>query len=144
MAILKKKTSMILNDRNCCNYGNFETKSEPRNRNCCIYGNSVNDSDYLGSTKPLFNRLKTLNVFDMNTREVATFMSKYKNDMLPLSFNHFFTIHWDNHDYNTRNRDDFKFPVQKIETISPFGPKVWNELPKNVKQANTLNQFRSP
>ena len=103
----------------------------------------ITNSDYLSSTKPLFNRLKTLNVFDMYTREVATFMFKYKNDMLPLSFNHFFTIHRDNHDYNTRNRDDFKFPVQKIETISSFGPKVWNELPKNVKQANTLNQFRS-
>ena len=103
----------------------------------------ITNSDYLSSTKPLFNRLKTLNVFDMYTREVATFMFKYKNDMLPLSFNHFFTIHRDNHDYNTRNRDDFKFPAQKIETISSFGPKVWNKLPKNVKQANTLNQFRS-
>ena len=79
----------------------------------------------------------------MFTREVATFMFKYKNNMLPLSFENLFTVHRSNHDYNTRNRDDFELPIHKMKTISTFGPKVWNELPRNVKQANSLSQFRS-
>ena len=45
----------------------------------------VTKSDYLSTTKLLFNRLRTLNVMDMYKREVATFMLKYKHNMLPLS-----------------------------------------------------------
>ena len=70
-------------------------------------------------------------------------MFKYKRNMLPLSFNNFFTVHRENHNYNTRNKDDFRIPMQKISTISTHGPKIWNELPRNVIHAKTLNQFRS-
>ena len=68
----------------------------------------------------------------MYHKETAIFMFKYRNDLLPVSFENIFTTHKENHKYNTRNKDDFKIPIQKSENIFKTGPKIWNDLPKNI------------
>ena len=103
----------------------------------------ISNSGYLTHTKPIFKRFNTLNIFDMYNKETAIFMFKYKNFLLPKSFENIFSIHRESHDYYTRNRDDFKIPMQKIENVFKIGPKIWNELPHNIKISQTLNQFKS-
>ena len=81
--------------------------------------------------------------FDLYTKEVASFMYKYKTDMLPSSFDGFFTLHCENHNYNTRNKDDFEIPIHKIKTVFTTGPHIWNNLPNNLKSTKTFGQFKS-
>ena len=57
----------------------------------------------------------------MYTKEVAIFMFKYKDNLLPASFENFFTVNRENHNYNTRNRIDF------MKSIFTMRQKVWNE-----------------
>lgn len=103
----------------------------------------ISKSEYLSPTKPLFKRFNTLDIYDMYRKEVAIFMFKYKNNMLPQSFENLFTVHRENHNYHTRNRNDFRIPVQKIRTVYSTGPKIWNDLPSNIKAAKSLGQFKS-
>ena len=103
----------------------------------------ISNSEYLSHTKPLFQKFNTLNIFDMYTKEVAIFMFKYKNNMLPVSFDNFFTVNRENHNYNTRNRNDFEIQMHKMKTIFTMGPKIWNELPTNIKNATKLGQFKT-
>ncbi len=103
----------------------------------------ISNSEYLSHTEPIFKMFKVLNIFDMFTKEVAIFMFKYNNKMLPRSFENFFQTHKENHNYNTRNRNDYKIPIHKINSILTVGPKIWNGLPQNVKMSATLGQFKS-
>ena len=83
-----------------------------------------------------------LNIFDMYTKEVAIFTFKYKN-MLPVSFDNFFMVNRENHNYNTRNKNDFEIQMHKMKTIFTIGPNIWNELPTNIKNATKLGQFKT-
>ena len=79
----------------------------------------------------------------MYVNEASIFMFKYKQCLLPSSFKNFFTIHSANLTYNTRNKGDFQIPIHRIRTISSTGPKIWNDLPNNVKNANSLGRFKN-
>ena len=63
--------------------------------------------------------------------------------MLPVSFDNFCTVNRENHNYNTRNRNDFEIQMHKMNIIFTMGPKIWNELPTNVKNATKLGQFKT-
>ena len=102
----------------------------------------ITNSAYLCPTKPLFKKFNMLNIFDMYTNELAIFMYKYKNGMLPPSFNGIFITHLETHKYNTRNKSDFQLPMQKGKNIFTLGPKIWNNLPKVNKIAGSLGQFK--
>ena len=102
-----------------------------------IYNNS-----YLEPSMPLFKKYNFLNVFDMYQKEVAIFMYKYKNSKLSKSFDGIFTSHTLNHNYHTRNKDDYMIPIHKLNNNFTVGPKVWNQLPKSVKPANSLFNFK--
>ena len=73
-------------------------------------------------------------IFDMYDKETGIFMYKYNNNMLPPSFYELFTEHQSNHSYNTRNKGDYQFHMFRMRTILNTGPKIWNNLQKNVKR----------
>ena len=79
----------------------------------------------------------------MYHKDIAVFMFKYRNGLLPISFNNIFTIHKENHKYNTRKKEDFIISTQKSSNIFKIGPKIWNDLPKNIKMARNLSHFKS-
>ena len=58
----------------------------------------ISNSHYLFSSKPLFDKYNVLNipVVDMYKKEVGIFMYKYRNNMLPQSFDGIFTNHQSN------------------------------------------------
>jgi len=63
----------------------------------------------------------------------------YLCDILPQVFK-------DSVDYDLRNRDDFRYLDAKTEkhknSLFPSIVKMWNELSKEVKNVNTVNEFR--
>ena len=78
----------------------------------------------------------------MYKKETGIFMYKYRNNMLPQSFDSIFTNHQSNHNYDTRNKGDYQLSMQRVNTIVNTGPKLWNELPKYVKSSKTLGLFK--
>ena len=70
------------------------------------------------------------------------FMYKYKNNMLPQSFDGSFVTNKDTH-YHTINKENLKSCIGKIKTIFNNGPKIWNALQNELKHAKFLSLFRS-
>ena len=66
----------------------------------------------------------------------------YNSNMLPQSFDGLFIDHQSNHNYNTRNKDDYQFHMFPLNTVLNTGPKIWNNLPKHVKCSKTSGQFK--
>ena len=87
-------------------------------------------SHYLKHTDPLFSKLKTLHIFDINTLQSLIFMYKYKNKLLPESFKDFFTLNSDIHSYPTRNSQNFHLVNPRLliahKSIRLHGPDLWN------------------
>ena len=44
---------------------------------------AVTNSDYRAHTAPLFSKLKILDIFQINTLDIAKFMFRYHNNLLP-------------------------------------------------------------
>ena len=65
-------------------------------------------SQFLAHTDPIFYELKTLKVHDLNSLQSLIFMFKYTNNLLPRSFQNFFTLNNTIHSY-PMNSQFFKF-----------------------------------
>ena len=61
-------------------------------------------------------------------------MYKYKNGLLPLSFDHVFTELGSNHKYDTRHKTNFRHEMHKMKTVFTTGPK------KNMEQTSQICQ----
>ena len=103
---------------------------------------TISNSSYICPTKPLFAMYNLMNIYDMYTIEVSIFMYKYKYNLLPQSFNKCFTSNNDFHNYDTRNKENFNTRISKVKNLFTNGPKIWNDLPNELKHAKTLNQFK--
>ena len=57
-------------------------------------------------------------------------MYKYRNGLLPLSFDHVFTELGSNHEYYTRHKTNFRHEMHKMKTVSTTGPKTWKYVLK--------------
>ena len=103
----------------------------------------ISNSSYLCHTKPLFEKYKILSIFELYDKELGIFMYKYKNGLLPLSFDHVFTELQSVHNYDTRNKTNFRYDIHKIKSVFTTGPKLWNNLSKSIKTAKSLNSFKT-
>ena len=54
----------------------------------------------------------------------------------------FFTINGYNHTYDTRNKENFRIPMRRAKNIFTTGPKIWNDLPNDLKEAKNLTTFK--
>ena len=102
---------------------------------------------YLEHTTPLFFKLKTLKVKDINKLQTALFMFKLKNNLLPLTFNNLFTTNTSVHNYPTRNSQNYHLSNPKSllahRSIRHSGPDVWNALSDNLKSCKTKYSFKA-
>ena len=96
----------------------------------------INKQPYLAHTNPLFihnNFLKLQDIFRFN---LATHF--YKNKLYE-NFSR-------NHTYSTRFRDNllpsFSRLVVTCQSIKVQGPRVWNEIPAQIRNAESLPQFK--
>ena len=108
---------------------------------------AVGNSDYRSASNPLFIKYNQLKIYDLCNLHVGTFMYKYCNNLLPLTFNNTFTTNANNHKYSTRHASDFALPNCKLEfgskSISYLGVKVWNTIPTQVKNSKSIHSFKT-
>ena len=103
-------------------------------------------SQYLSHSKPLFHKLNTLNIFDINKLQTALFMFRYNNNDLPHTFREYFTKNNELHKYNTRNADKYITINHKRNSIRNSilhtGPILWNSLDKTLIDSININTFK--
>jgi hypothetical protein len=107
---------------------------------------TISNSHYRSHSAPLFHKYNILNVYSSYELEVGVFMYNFFNNLLPKSFNDFFTIRSDVHNYNTRNRNNCNQTRNKKvftdKNIRTTGPILWNSLDDKIKHANSSKYFR--
>ena len=106
---------------------------------------AISKADYKASSKHLFANLKILDVFSIYSLQVSYFMYLYHNDVLPIAFNQIFQNGNQIHEYSTRYSDFYLYSCRtniKKFSILFQGPRIWNSLPSNIKNAPTFNIFK--
>ena len=73
-------------------------------------------------------------------------MYKVKNEIAPMITANVFTSMPENH-YHLRHRSDFIVPFARTvyhgtESISCLGPKIWDIVPSELKEAQSFNSFK--
>ena len=101
--------------------------------------------------KLTFNDLLKLdNSFIMHQRNfhiLETEIFKVKNSLTPEIMTEVFEIK--EHNYNLRfeashvKRENVKFTHYGIQSMRHLGPKIWNIVPQNITESNSLNEFKS-
>ena len=103
-------------------------------------------SDYRAHSAPLFSKLGILDIYQINTFQIAKFMYCYHNNLLPpLFFNLFFT-NSQIHGYSTRTANNYhvhhcRTNLKKF-TILYQGPKIWNSLPVTITSLSSFPTFK--
>ena len=68
---------------------------------------AVTNSDYRAHTAPLFSKLKVLDIFQINTLDIAKFMFRYHNNLLPPLFLNLFMTNSQVYTYDTRTAGNY-------------------------------------
>ena len=76
----------------------------------------ITNSNFKEHTGPLFKELLISPLDDINNEAIALFMFRYFNNNLPSSFNDFFCLNKDVHQYNTRSSSN----VHKIHARANY------------------------
>ncbi len=109
----------------------------------------MNFSNFDEHSGPLFKQLKIIKLTDLVTFEIAIFMMKFHNKILPATFNTFFTPIKCVHNYNTRSAAKQSYYIPKARTnyrlfnIRFRGPKVWNSIQDNIKKCSSVSKFKN-
>ena len=96
----------------------------------------LTDSNFMEHTSPLFHRLKLLKLMDIYKFQLLLHTRK------ALLNGQFQCLH----NIQTRNRNFAVASFQRLsrtqQSVSYMGPSLWNNLPDNLRQENTLNSFK--
>ena len=97
-------------------------------------------------SKPIFQELKLLNVYQLHKLSICVFMYQLLNDKLPQSLIQYCCFI--EHQYETRQRESKKLSVPKVRTtqgkfsVSFRGTCFWNDLPLSVREKASVSCFR--
>ena len=74
-------------------------------------------------------------------------MYKIHNGMAPEIVTEIFPLRPQGQ-YNLRSWSDFTLPIVRtvnygIESIRYLGPKIWESIPANIKEVDTVDRFKS-
>jgi len=99
------------------------------------------NSGYNVHTDPLFSNLGILKIKDILTLNASTFMYKYFNSKLPLSFIDMFIPLAEP---NRTKSFKLEFIRNKhLETFPKvFIPRIWNSIPLDIKHSSSLSSFK--
>ena len=104
---------------------------------------------------PIFSQLKTLKVVDIYHLQVAKFVFKSMNLITPLNFHDWFKLNHELHAHKTRanfniadntSTKNLFIPMVRttnygLKQLKANGPRMWNSLPTNIKNATSLLTF---
>ena len=99
-------------------------------------------ADYRAHSRQLFYQLKTLNIHDMVNFKNMVFMYK----LLPANMMSYFKTINACHNHNVRMKYcnikiKFSRTTKKSECISVKGPKMWNDIPADIKLCKSMFIF---
>ena len=88
----------------------------------------------------------SFSIHHRNLQKLATEMYKVKNDLSPTLMKDVFPVR--NIPYGLRNANSFlsrnvKTVYNGTESISFRGPKTWDIVPDNIKNAASISEFRA-
>ena len=86
---------------------------------------AVTNSGYRAHTAPLFSKLKILDIFQINTLDIAKFMFRYHNNLLPPIFLNLFMTNRQVHRYDTRTAGNYCMHSCRTNIT-----KIYNSLPR--------------
>jgi hypothetical protein len=105
----------------------------------------ITRSPYRSSASPLFKQLRILKLMDIRKLQIALFMFKCLNALLPDSCSQYCIINLRTY-YNMRNNHDFLIPNYRTyireQCISVMGPKVWDSLPQSIRIAERVDLLK--
>ena len=103
-------------------------------------------SHFIANTNPLFHRLRTLKIADVNTLQTAIFMYKLTSNILPINFENMFKYNRNIHTYPTRISNDFHLTnprlILALKSTRHHGPDVWNSLPDSIRKYSSIKSFK--
>ena len=105
----------------------------------------LSQSHRVESAKPITFRHSNENRSNMRLQDIAIFMFKIRNRLLPYNILELFSSSSSN--YNLRNSD---FHVQRVKTVKYgkhslrfFGPFLWSKLSMKVRNELSLSRFKA-
>ena len=108
---------------------------------------AITNSDYRAHSAPLFSKLGILDIFQVNTFEIAKFMFYYRNNLLPPLLLYLFVTNSQIHIYGTRTPSNYRTHLcctnLKQFTILYQCSKIWNSLPVSVTRSSNLISFKT-
>ena len=142
--------SMILSHLNYCNLAWASGNDHFISRLFILQKKAIRiicNAPYNAHSSPLFIQLNMLNVYDINTFNIASFMFMCSKGLLPPYILSKFSLNNSFHEYNTRSATNFHLP--KIRTnvaknsIYFKGPIVWNNIPTHLKNKPSSKSFKT-
>ena len=104
------------------------------------------NSNYQAHSRPLFFRLRTLNVYDIHKIQTAILMFNVFNNISPKRISQMFILNKSVHSYNTRSSNKYhyqKFSTQQmLNSVKHNGPRIWNEFNNEVTNCTTISSFK--
>jgi hypothetical protein len=105
----------------------------------------ITRSCYCATTGPLFVRLNLLKLSEIYKFQIALFIFKYKQHLLPASCSQYLSVN-SNRAYITRRNDYFKILSFRTNIrercISVSGPRLWNSFPLAIQDSLHLGSFK--
>jgi len=104
-------------------------------------------NDYSLTFQELLQKNKTDCIHQRNLKSLCIEIYKVKNNLSPEIFSNTFQVKAAGK-YNLRNNDTFLVPKVKsvfngTESLSFLGPKLWNSLPDELKNKDSICSFKS-
>ena len=104
-------------------------------------------SGYYDHTNPVFIQLKIIKFKDLVYLQNAIFVYNFYSSKLPQTFDKYFILVDQRHNYNTRHASRSSYLLPKIRTnygkfnIRFVGAKVWNLIDEDIKNFS-LSKFK--
>ena len=109
----------------------------------------------LSPSDPIFAKLETMKVMDIYKYQVSKFVFKCINFLAPINFHGWFQLNHEKYGYKTRSNFSIKdgsiiknifIPSARttnygLKQLRVNGPRIWNSLPTNIKNATSLHVF---
>jgi hypothetical protein len=99
------------------------------------------------STKIAFKELKILRLPELYTFSVLTFMYKFKNHLLPITFDNFYVENSAFHNYPTRQASNLRNPRTHSNLASSFikntGASIWNKYSPYLTHCMKFGLFKT-
>ena len=138
----------------CISYGaliwgsNYKTKLKPIFILQKRALRAITFSDYRAPSKPIFERLQILNIYEIVQYQLGEIAFKYETNQIPTIFRCYFKNLRSVHNHNTRSRSAGNFYLSKQRlNYGKFGlkyaaAKVWNSIPAEIRKSSSNKIFK--